>query len=256
MPNALVERHIARMTDSSDRQRNYGQPHERLRIARIANKYPTARAAAEAMGVAPPTYMAHENGSRGLTTPAAQRYAEFFGVSLGWLLEGKGIDLSEQDMDRTRRLLNLAKVSKIPAPIMRGHEANLPRRLLPVFGLASAGDDGRFLMNGQKIAEVECPPMLMGVPDAYAAYVHGESMVPRYESGETVWINPHIPPRRRDYVLAQIATDDPTIYAGYVKRFVSFGDELRLEQFNPQKELEFPRPDVISVHKIVFSGES
>lgn len=242
------------MTDAPAGQRDYHQPHERLRVARLASNFITARAAAEAMGVAPPTYMAHENGSRGLTTPAAQRYAEFFGVSLAWLLEGKGLDLADQDLERTRRLLNAAKFAKIPVPILQ--EAGLPRRRLPVFGLASAGDDGRFLLNGQKIAEVECPPMLMGVPDAYAAYVHGESMIPRYESGETVWVNPHIPPRRRDYVLAQIATDDPTVYAGYVKRFVSFGDELHLEQFNPQKELAFPRAEVISVHKIVFSGES
>jgi phage repressor protein C with HTH and peptisase S24 domain len=209
------------------------------------------------LGVPVATYVGHENGSRAITTPAAQRYASAFGVTIDFLLnddsdyEKRTVELVQAAQPGLRRALADQKSRPLLMP-----QASPSIRRLPVFGLASAGDDGRFLMNGQKIAEVECPPMLMGVPDAYAAYVHGESMIPRYESGETVWVNPHIPPRRRDYVLAQIATDDPTIYAGYVKRFVSFGEELRLEQFNPQKELEFPRPDVISVHKIVFSGES
>lgn len=228
------------------------KPYERLRQARIAAGHRSASDAARSMGVTISTYVAHENGQRPLTAPAARRYSEAFGVSLDHLLKEEPEQAPASAAPRLpflKRIMAQSAVQSTPGGVF------MPPRL-PVFGLASAGDDGRFLMNGQKIAEVECPPMLMGVPDAYAAYVHGESMIPRYESGEIVWVNPHIPPRRRDYVLAQIATDDPTIYAGYVKRFVSFGDQLHLEQFNPQKGLEFPRADVISVHKIVFSGES
>lgn len=41
------------------------------------------------MGVNPSTYMAHENGFRGLSR-AAPRYAAFFKVSLDWLVSGVG----------------------------------------------------------------------------------------------------------------------------------------------------------------------
>lgn len=71
--------HIAYMTE----------PFERLQKARKEAGYEDATAAADAMGVSPPTYLAHENGSRGLTR-AAQRYADFYHVSLEWLLTGKG----------------------------------------------------------------------------------------------------------------------------------------------------------------------
>ena len=41
------------------------------------------------MGVGEPTYLGHENGSRGLSR-AAVRYARFLGVSLDWLIDGRG----------------------------------------------------------------------------------------------------------------------------------------------------------------------
>ncbi len=69
-----------------------GTANDRLRQARSA-KYATAVDAAQAMGIKPPTYIQHENGTRGsgsIPRAAAQRYAAFFRVSLDWLLTGKG----------------------------------------------------------------------------------------------------------------------------------------------------------------------
>jgi len=63
--------------------------HERLAEARKQAGYATAADAAVAMGVAGPTYTHHENGTRGLSR-VAPRYARFFGVSLDWLLTGRG----------------------------------------------------------------------------------------------------------------------------------------------------------------------
>lgn len=65
------------------------EPHERLQKARAEAGYAEATAAAAAMGVTPSTYMGHENGHRGFGR-SARRYAEFFHVSLEWLLTGKG----------------------------------------------------------------------------------------------------------------------------------------------------------------------
>src|SRR5262245_7853924 len=70
-------------------QSNLPEPHHRLRFAREQAGYASASDAARAMGVEEPTYLGHENGSRGLSR-AAQRYAKFFRVSLDWLLAGRG----------------------------------------------------------------------------------------------------------------------------------------------------------------------
>ena len=66
---------------------------DRLRWAR-EQKYDTAASAAAAMGINYQTYVAHENAGggrmKGLPAKPAQRYSEFFKISLDWLLTGKG----------------------------------------------------------------------------------------------------------------------------------------------------------------------
>ena len=63
---------------------------ERLVQARRGAGYATATAAADAMGIPPPTYLAHENGTKGIRQDTAKRYARFFRVDEAWLLLGKG----------------------------------------------------------------------------------------------------------------------------------------------------------------------
>lgn len=62
---------------------------ERLKQARIKAGYDSAKGAAEAMGVRVPTYIQHENGTRGFPAGRAGRYARFFRVKPEWLLYGK-----------------------------------------------------------------------------------------------------------------------------------------------------------------------
>jgi len=143
-----------------------------------------------------------------------------------------------------------------------GEPARFPRRRLPVYGQAVGGDDGRFILNGQRLADVLCPPALENVRDAYAVFIHGSSMEPRYYAGETAWVHPHLPVRSGDFVVAQIQNDDPgEPPLGFVKKFISKnGRELVLEQFTPPEGedhlMRFPADRVISVHKIVLSGLS
>uniref|UniRef100_A0A6H1ZCU5 HTH cro/C1-type domain-containing protein n=2 Tax=viral metagenome TaxID=1070528 RepID=A0A6H1ZCU5_9ZZZZ len=65
-------------------------PSDRLRSARERAGYETAKDAAVAMGVPVPTYVQHENGSRGYPAPRADRYGRFFRVAPEWLLYGRG----------------------------------------------------------------------------------------------------------------------------------------------------------------------
>ncbi|KAB7788002.1 hypothetical protein F8B43_0007 [Methylorubrum populi] len=140
--------------------------------------------------------------------------------------------------------------------------AGLPERIetasggLPIFGVSVGGDArSRTLFNGQRLGEVARPMSLANNGRAYATYVHGDSMEPRYEAGEIVLVNPEKGYRKGNYVVAQVYDNDGDPPFGYVKRFVSFGDELVLEQLNPPAEEErfmrFPRERVVSVHRIV-----
>lgn len=127
---------------------------------------------------------------------------------------------------------------------------------VPAYGHAAGGRDGQFPFNGNRVADLAAPPSLIGVRDAYAVYVAGTSMIPRYNPGEAVFINPRLPVRAGDYVVAQIAGLEGEPPDAYVKQFQSKDARyLRLKQLNPKKELKFPVQRVVSVHRIVMGGD-
>lgn len=72
------------------------EPNERLKLAR-ERKFPdlTPTEVARRLGVAVPTYLGHENGSRGFQREA-KRYARAFTVNLLWLRDGVGPMVSGQ----------------------------------------------------------------------------------------------------------------------------------------------------------------
>jgi SOS-response transcriptional repressor LexA len=128
---------------------------------------------------------------------------------------------------------------------------------IPVYGHAVGGKDGEFVLSGNQVSEVLAPPTLLHVRDAYAVYVVGDTMEPRYFAGETVFVNPRQPISRGSFVVAQISKGEEPEPRAYVKRFLSKdGKRLRLEQYNPKKILEFPASTVVAIHRIVMSSES
>jgi hypothetical protein len=61
---------------------------DRLRAAREAAGYRSARLAAAAMGIGYSTYLGHENGQNGFTADQAEVYAKAFGVTGAHLMFG------------------------------------------------------------------------------------------------------------------------------------------------------------------------
>ena len=100
------------------------EPHERLKDARIAAGYLEASEAARALGIPEPTYLAHENGSRGFRAKA-DTYARKYKVSLEWLLTGRG--------PRGRREVS----STDSLDELEDHPS--PRRSPPIIGEVAAG---------------------------------------------------------------------------------------------------------------------
>lgn len=141
-------------------------------------------------------------------------------------------------------------VTNLPSP------AQMPRNL-PVFGSARGGPDGAFEMNGQSMDYVERPPSLAASRNAYAVYVQGESMSPRFEAGWLLHVNPNRPVRKGDNVVIQIRADDehaPPL--AYIKTFeATTPTKLVVSQFNPRKQIEWPLEDVVSIHRVVGIAE-
>ena len=108
--------------------------------------------------------------------------------------------------------------------------------------------------NGEVFEYVGRPANLAEVPTAYAVYMVGESMEPRYFAGEILCVNPNKPVSRGDWVVVHIlARQEGGDDEYYVKRYVKRdANTLVLEQLNPNGEpIEFPAERVVSVHRIV-----
>lgn len=223
---------------------------ERLRAARESAGYDSAAAAARALGVPYPTYAGHENGNRGLRGKL-EGYARRFAVSTDWLLTGRGQSpANSAGANAPRHLIE-------PANALVGDRLPIEVKTVPLYGHAVGGQDGEFVLNGNKLDDIAAPPNISGIAGAYAVTVAGDSMAPRYFDGETVFIDPTRRVRRGDFVVAQIKhPDEGSAPLAYIKRFVRHNDnELVLEQYSPAKELKFAHADVVSVHFIVMGGQ-
>lgn len=188
-----------------------------------------------------------------------------FGVSLDWLDKGRGAPPDPALSQSRHTPVAEGATSRQYLPSVGGHPINAKIdknlegswREIPVYGQAVAGLDGEFIMNGAVLFHAFAPPNVAAIERAYGVRVAGESMLPRYEEGEVVFVDPTRTPKRNDYVVVQIqAGDDPTPWA-YVKRFVRHNNrELVLHQFNPDKDLVFEHERVVSVHVVVMAGMS
>jgi phage repressor protein C with HTH and peptisase S24 domain len=173
--------------------------------------------------------------------------AEALNVSLDWLMRG-GEPLAAAPGKFA------ASGSEAGFAVARGAG---PNDRIPVLGLAECGPDGWSLWNGDVIDTVARPFNLMGAPRAYAVYIVGHSMEPRYFEGELAHIHPGKPVAVGDFVLVQMRPEqEGDAPKAVVKRLVKrTGSKLVLEQYNPAKKFELKPADIVSMHKVVGSGD-
>ena len=173
--------------------------------------------------------------------------ADALGVSLEWLTRG----------DHTMKAIGAAVGTgggEAQFSVMRSsHGAQLR-----VLGMAECGPDGWSLWNGDVIDTIPTPSNLAGAPGAYAVYAVGSSMEPRYYEGELVFIHPGKPVTAGAFVLVQIKPDhEGDTPRAVVKRLIKrTATKTVLEQFNPPKKFDIRNDEIVSIHRVVGSGES
>ena len=160
--------------------------------------------------------------------------ARALGVTAEWLQDGHG-----------------------PAPAKPAARSNREPEKLKVLGMAECGPDGWSLWNGDVIDVIDRPASLNGVDQAYAVYVVGASMEPRYHPGEVVHIHPGKPVNVGSYVLVQRRAKGGDTPLAVIKRLVKRTPaKVTLEQFNPAKTFDIKTADIVTMHRVVGSGET
>jgi phage repressor protein C with HTH and peptisase S24 domain len=123
--------------------------------------------------------------------------------------------------------------------------------LIPIRSAGRGGADQAMFLEDGPIGYTSRPSNLAGVRAAYAIYMIGDSMDPRYEQGWLLHVNPFKPPTRgRDVVVYKKGQ------AVLIKQFVGWeGDTLVLRQLNPPEILRIPRSEVEECHLIVGTDQ-
>jgi len=136
-------------------------------------------------------------------------------------------------------------LAALPAGPLRGPD------VIPIRSAGRGGTDQQMFLEDGPIGYTPRPASLNGVRSAYAIYMVGDSMEPRYEPGWLLHVNPFKPPTRgRDVVVYK---SGQTVL---IKQFVGWeGDTLVLRQFNPPDTLRIPREEVRECHLVVGADQ-
>ncbi len=212
----------------------------RLKALREQSGLPM-RVVAEGLGWTLTRYQHYEDRYRRPYLPVdlARKLADIFRV--------KGVD--------PRAVLELAGLDRAP-PVQPGlpeHPSMAPAaRDLPVTGTVKGGAEGFYFNEGDPKEFVVRPATLAGVANAFALYVHGDSMEPRYYAGEIVYVNPNRPLTRSCFVAVEMQDGQ-----GMIKQFQRRSDEqVILHQFNPAKDIRLAAREVKRIYRITGSGEN
>lgn len=187
------------------------------------------------------------------------KLAALFGVSEQWLMTGGGVAathpayVDEPNRSPARAVPNVRLVPDSALP----PDFNLPKDL-QLLGTAAGSEIGRgaFQLSSDVVEYVRRPPGLLGVRDAYALYVEGESMSPRFEPGDMIFVHPHRKALVGDYIVIQEPDHRTGETQAFVKRLVKVTPTvLRVKQFNPDATFDFAiRPGLVW-HKVLTDGD-
>lgn len=188
---------------------------DRLIKARKHAGFETAAAAADALGIKEPTYMGHENGSRGFKHKSAEQYARRFGVSLEWLLTGRGTmerrpiqaDLRSEDVaagydGRRDDPLGPPLVAWVNAGKFADVNSQLPARRLKLDIIRDLGSGDFFAtkVDGDSMDRVSPPGSIIIVDrndkvlvsgKCYVFAVGGKTTFKMYMAGDPPYLAPH-----------------------------------------------------------------
>ncbi len=215
----------------------------RLREARQNAGFATATEAASRFGWKGPTYLGHENGSRGVTASAAKAYARAFRVSPEWLMFGGGS--GETDA---------------PARVDDDHPPAVGSALIPVYDVAASAGYGA-------LVDTETIAYSMAFPPNYLHHVTSSN--PRHLAIISVKGDSMSPTLKHDDIVMLDSSKTSLDYDGlfvlrygealHVKRVGRSGRRGHIMVMSDNRSeypvVEYALEDVQAIGKVVWFGK-
>lgn len=214
-----------------------------IRVARDISSAELARAA----NIQPPTLSKIELGQRGVTKTFASAIAKALQVRIEDLYAPIGSEIPEPvQIDSPSRIIRQNTSEKSPNLAMT--------RDIPVFGTAACSiNQGAFILHAGEIIDLAPRgPKIEYRRDIYALYVEGDSMEPWKRPGQLVYVDPVRKPNKHDRVIVIIRPDGSSYEQAYLKEYIKRDDgKLVLKQYNPEKIIEWPSHNIVSIHRVL-----
>jgi SOS-response transcriptional repressor LexA len=126
---------------------------------------------------------------------------------------------------------------------------------IPVIAFVSAGrGDVQFTDQGYPVGNgMEMVPRPSGLddPNAFGVMIHGDSMSPKYENGDVVFVDTRVKPSNGDSAVVGLHSHER-----YVKRWRRKGSQVALESVNPEyPPIIIPFPAVKFAYRVKWVRE-
>ena len=172
-------------------------------------------------------YQNIEEGRSQMGEKMAARAAKILGLELSELLDG-----SDHLIDRSPSGGTFGAVPDVRLP------PGMTAKFVPLLSLAECGPQMSWTDDayaGEGALVFDCKD-----PKAFAVKLHGDSMTPKYDAGDTAIIYPSFSPRNGDVVLARL--DDDHGGDVMIKLYQSNGETVILSSYNEvYQPTSFPR---------------
>lgn len=122
---------------------------------------------------------------------------------------------------------------------------------MDVRGVTVGGDDSFFYF-GDVIDQVRRPPGIRNAKNVAALNVAGESMAPRFKSGELIYVQQRLPAPGDDVVVELYPENEGDAPKAFLKEMTRrTGRRIYCKQHNPPSDIEFDAGEVKTVWRVL-----
>lgn len=133
-----------------------------------------------------------------------------------------------------------------------GSPAVASQDMIPCFSGLVAGENDMLHLPQEAADLRQRPVALTGVVDAYMLVMPGSIMHPKYPENVVLHVNPYLAPRPGRGVVVRL-TRGRALVREYVQQKAS---GLLLRQYQPLRESQLAKADIVAVHTIVGTDET
>lgn len=125
-----------------------------------------------------------------------------------------------------------------------------------LMGVTVGGDDGDFTFNGEVTGLVRRPPGIAHLRNVFALHVLSDSMIPRYDPGEVIYVGGREPVPGDHVVIEMFPADGSIVGKSFVKKLLRrTASEVVVKQYNPDREFSYNRYEVKQIWRVIPNRE-